>query len=165
MLVPLKTKYHSLYWDIAYAAAEQSVATRHKVGAVLVTPTGMISLGWNGMPVGLPNECESNTVFDPSTNTYRPKTNPEVIHAERNAIDKMTRQGVPTQGSVLFVTRSPCFECAKALHGLGLQQILYDEEHDCRRGIDFLISTGNFVTSRLDALNPLHVSAAPKLLM
>lgn len=165
MILPLKQKYHDLYWEIAYSAAQQSVATRHKVGAVLVTPTGMISLGWNGMPSGLTNECESTTVYDPVNNTERPKTNPEVIHAERNAIDKMTRQGVPTQGSILFVTRSPCFECAKALHGLGLEQIIYDEEHDCRKGIDLLLSTGNRIISKVQSYDPLHISAPSRLLM
>lgn len=165
MIHPLKYKYHSLYWDIAYAAAEQSVATRHKVGAVLVTPTGMISLGWNGMPSGLSNQCEDTVVYDPVLGEDRPKTNPEVIHAERNAIDKMTRQGVPTQGSFLFVTRAPCFECAKAIHGLGFAHIIYDEEHDCSRGTDFLRSTGNLVTQRLLVSNPLHISKRPQLLM
>lgn len=143
MLNPLKSKYHPLYWHMALSAAEQSVSTRHKVGAIVVTPTGMISVGWNGMPSGLNNECESTWVrCDEHPDGIRPKTNPEVIHAERNAIDKMTRQGVPTQGSILFVTRSPCFECAKALHGLGLKAIHYMEQHDCTAGLKLLKDTG-----------------------
>ncbi|WP_146945055.1 deaminase, partial [Vreelandella venusta] len=121
MIDPHKEKYHGLYWDMAFAAANQSAATRHKVGAIVVTPTGMISVGWNGMPVGMANECESDEVTEYNAimdvTLTRKKTNPEVIHAERNAIDKMTRQGVPTIGSILFVTLSPCFECCKAIHG------------------------------------------------
>jgi dCMP deaminase len=130
------------------AAAAQSVATRHKVGAIVVTPTGMISVGWNGMPAGMDNCCERSSVHtfdaDGNINGLRPKTNPEVIHAERNAIDKMTRQGVPTTGSLLFVSRAPCFECAKALHGLGLAGILYQEDHDDMRGVELLRATGNW---------------------
>jgi dCMP deaminase len=137
MIDPFKTKYHNLYWEMAHAAAEQSVARRHKVGAILVTATGMISVGWNGMPAGMDNDCEH---WDDSLGRY--KTNPEVIHAERNAIDKMTRQGISTNGSVLFVTRSPCFECAKALHGLGLAAIHFDEVHDCTRGLALLERSG-----------------------
>lgn len=137
MIDPFKPKYHDLYWKMAHAAAEQSVARRHKVGAILVTPTGMISVGWNAMPAGMDNDCE---YWDETLDRY--KTKPEVIHAERNAIDKMTRQGVPTAGSVLFVTRSPCFECAKALHGLGLKAIHYDELHDCTQGFQLLQNAG-----------------------
>ena len=165
MIQPLKHKYHQLYWDIAYAAAEQSVATRHKVGAVVVTPKGMISLGWNGMPAGLSNQCEDTVVYDPILGEDRPKTNQEVIHAERNAIDKMTRQGVPTAGAFLFITRSPCFECAKAIHGLGFAHIIYDEEHDCYEGVNLLRSTGNLVTQRMLVANPLQITDHPQLLM
>lgn len=165
MIQPLKAKYHDLYWDIAYAAAEQSVATRHKVGAVVVTTTGMISVGWNGMPSGLSNQCEDTVVYDPVLGEDRPKTNAEVIHAERNAIDKMTRQGVPTKGAYLFVTRAPCFECAKAIHGLGFGHIIYDDEHDCTQGIHLLWETGNLVTQRSLVSNPLHIPKRPSLLM
>jgi len=150
MIDPHKPKYHRLYWSMVEAAADQSVATRHKVGAVVVTPTGMISVGWNGMPAGMPNECESIWVrCDQAPTGIRAKTNPEVLHAERNAIDKMTRQGVPTQGSILFVSRAPCFECAKAIHGLGFKGIYYDEDHDDMSGIDLLQRTGNTVIKRL----------------
>ncbi|MCD1628501.1 deoxycytidylate deaminase [Marinobacter shengliensis] len=146
MIDPHKPKYHPLYWSMVEAAAAQSVATRHKVGAIVVTPTGMISVGWNGMPAGLPNKCETIPIykesFDGRGELLRYKTDPAVIHAERNAIDKMTRQGVPTAGSVLFVSRAPCFECSKALHGLGFKYILYQEDHDDMRGVDLLRATG-----------------------
>lgn len=131
MINPHKRKYHKMYWEMAYDAARQSVATRRRVGAVIVMPTGMISVGWNGMPSGLPNECEIDG-----------ETDPRVIHAERNAIDKMTRQGVPTQGSVLFTTTSPCFECAKSLSGLGLKEIHFDEVFRCSKGLELLVSMG-----------------------
>ena len=158
MINPLKAKYFDLYWKMARDAAEESACTRHQVGAVVVTPTGMISPGWNGMPAGLPNECESIPVyresFDGHGEILRYKTNPEVIHAERNAIDKMTRQGIPTAGSLLFVTRAPCFECAKAIHGLGLAGIFYEEDHDDMSGVDLLKRTGNFVCRRDKLIYP-----------
>ena len=142
-LDPHKLKYHGMYWEMVASAARQSVSLRHKVGAVLVTSTGMVSIGWNGMPPGLPNTCESTLVPDVSSPTgYRPKTNPEVLHAERNAIDKMTRQGVPAEGAVLFVTRAPCIECAKTLCTLGLKEIWYDEKHDDMRGVKLLRTMG-----------------------
>ena len=72
-----KEKYFGFYWAIAHEAAAQSVATRHKVGAVVVTLSGMISTGWNGAPSGLPNVCEDT----------KGKTLPTTLHAERNAIE------------------------------------------------------------------------------
>lgn len=143
MINPHKPKYHSLYWDMAKAAAAQSVATRHQVGAIVVTPTGMISVGWNGMPSGMVNDCERGpAVIDYENGGIRYKTSPEVIHAERNALDKMARQGVPTDGSILFVTRAPCLECAKSLSGLGLKVIYYGEQHDDMRGVEMLKQCG-----------------------
>ena len=142
MINPHRPKYFSLYWKMAYDAADESVCDRHQVGAVVVTPTGMISPGWNGMPPGFDNRCESIPFFDPEIQRARYKTNPEVIHAERNAIDKMTRQGIPTADSLLFVTRAPCFECAKAIHGLGLKTVYYAEDHDDMSGVDLLKRVG-----------------------
>lgn len=139
MIDPLKYKYHDLYWRIAYAAAEQSVATRAKVGAVVVTPSGMLSIGWNGMPPGLPNLCETIPIYE-NDQLVRMKTDPRVIHAERNAIDKMTREGVPVAGSLLFITLEPCLECAKSICSLGLKAVFYDSPHDTHDGLDLLIS-------------------------
>lgn len=140
---PQKIKYHELYWSIAEKAAQQSVANRHKVGAVFVTSSGMLSLGWNGMPSGLSNDCESTHVrCDEHPDGIRAKTNPEVIHAEQNALDKMARQGLAVEGSILFVTRAPCMECAKKLHNLGLKAIVYAESHDDMSGVELLKKVG-----------------------
>lgn len=141
MIDPHKEKYFPLYWRMVEAAAAESLSERHQVGAIVVTPTGMISVGWNGTPSGLDNCCESREIVM-EDGKARYKSKPETIHAERNAIDKMTRQGVPTSGSVLFVSRAPCFECGKALHGLGLKYILYQEDHDDMRGVELLRATG-----------------------
>jgi len=163
---PHKPKYFPMYWQVVEAAANQSVATRHKVGAVVVTASGMLSIGFNGMPSGMDNCCESTLVWDevsPGVTQQRPKTNPEVIHAERNAIDKMTREGVSTQGSILFVSRAPCFECAKAIHGLGLAGIFYEEDHDDMTGVDLLKRTGNYVCRKDKLIYLQEASGLPAL--
>jgi len=148
-----KPKHHGFYWAIAHEAAAQSVATRHKVGAVVVTLSGMISTGWNGTPAGMDNCCEKGEVIrvyneDGIYQGERRKTSPETIHAERNAIDKMTRQGVGTEGAILFITRAPCLECGKALQGLGLSTVHYDEDHDDMQGVELLRATGTMVIKR-----------------
>mgnify|MGYP005842255711 CR=1 FL=1 len=137
MINPHKMKYHDLYWEIARAAARQSISTRHQVGAVVVTTTGMLSIGWNGMPSGLRNECEDRWVTEKNGRRRR-KTDPRVIHAEQNALDKMLRQGISTEGAIIFITRAPCFECAKSMCSLGLKTVYFDEFHDCQRGLDIL---------------------------
>lgn len=144
LLDPHKEKYHHLYWEIAESAAAQSTATRRKVGAVVVTVTGMLSIGWNGTPPGFDNDCE-HVLFGKKLIT---ETKPEVIHAERNAIDKMTRQGVPTQGSILFVTCAPCFECSKAIHGLGLKEVNYADNYHDDGGLRLLEKAGVVVRKR-----------------
>lgn len=144
-----KEKYHNYYWDICDAAAKQSVCNRHKVGAVVVTPTGMISTGWNGTPPGFPNECEEWVNHPPPLQRSRTiKTLPHVIHAERNAIDKMTRTGIPLEGSILFVSRSPCIECSKSIMNLGITQVHYDELHDENTGLSLLEKMGIKVIKR-----------------
>jgi dCMP deaminase len=142
-LEPLKVKYHSFYWEIVAAAARQTTAKRHQVGSLIITPSGMLSPGWNGMPSGMTNECESTWVpQDSPLRGMRPKTNPEVIHSERNAIDKMTREGVSTKGAMLLISRAPCFECAKAIQGLGFYQVIYLEDHDDMTGVYLLNNLG-----------------------
>lgn len=140
MISPHKPKYFELYWDMVAAAARQSYAERVKVGALVVTPTGMLSPGWNGMPPGFENECEQPV--HPNHGVDEFVTKPEVIHAERNAIDKMTRQGVPIEGSLLFVTMAPCLECAKSIHGLGFAHVYYEQSYRKTCGLTFLVKAG-----------------------
>jgi dCMP deaminase len=120
-----KPKYFKLYMDLAIRCSIESVAERLKVGSVLVTSNGMISIGWNGTPSGFDNSCE----YPPAEVTGH-RTRPEVIHAERNALDKVCREGVTVKGSLLFITHAPCVECAKSIHALGIIKVFYLSEHE-----------------------------------
>jgi dCMP deaminase len=131
-LNPHAEKYHTYYMDIAIRAAQQSVAVRRKVGAVIVTNTGLMAVGWNGTPSGFDNRCETHDVI----------TKPEVIHAERNALDKLTKQGVSTQNSILFVTTAPCNECAKSIHAVGVSSVYYLVTQSNTNGLQFLHKAG-----------------------
>ncbi len=137
---PQNKKYNELYLDMAERVAKNSVAVRRKVGAVLVLPTGLIAVGWNGTPAGFDNACEwlpeDGKGFDTG------KTRPEVIHAERNALDKLTRQGVPAEGAVLFVTTAPCLECAKSLATVGIKEVHYRELQSNTDGLEFRSEAG-----------------------
>lgn len=141
MFDPHKEKYHDMYLEMAEFAASQSTSNKRKVGAVLVTQSGLLSIGYNGTPAGWnSNECEDTNVKEDGS--IEMTTYPHTIHAEMNCIDKMTRQGVPTGGSILFTTLSPCFNCALALHGLGLKAIYYRDTYKCVAGVEFLNDYG-----------------------
>lgn len=136
-------KHFSLYWKLAEDARDASIARRHQVGAVVVLPSGLISLGWNGMPSGFDNDCE---VWNEELQRY--KTRPEVIHAEINALKKLHRAGVSVTAAIVFTTRAPCLPCAVQLIDLGLRNIFYDEPHDDMRGVELLQHGRVIVRSR-----------------
>lgn len=121
-------KLHELYINISSEIAKCSYANRAKVGAVLVRGGRIISTGYNGMPTGLGNKCEL-----PSG-----QTNPQVIHAEANAILYSARMGQPTEGSTLYVTYSPCVECAKMIIQAGIIHVIYLVEYRDTGGIQLL---------------------------
>jgi dCMP deaminase len=137
---PHKEKYFAMYMQMAIKASKQSVAVRRQVGCVIVLPSGLLSLGFNGTPSGFDNNCESKW-FNTDGNTFL-KTKPEVIHAERNSLDKLSREGVSPLGSILFTTTAPCIECAKSIHAVGITTVYYLDNYSCNKGINFLEVAG-----------------------
>lgn len=134
-LQPQKEKYHKFYKEISESVAEQSCAEIRKVGAVIVLPTGLIATGWNGTPAGFPNDCEE---WDSLEEGAVRVTKPEVIHAERNALDKLTRQGMSAEGAILFVTTAPCIECAKSISTVGIREVHYRDVQSNIKGLNYL---------------------------
>ena len=121
--------------------AEHSYAKRKKVGAVVVKDDRIISIGYNGMPSGWDNNCED--VVTPSLPYLHGdgptlKTKPEVLHAESNAIAKLARSSESGNGASLFVTCSPCLECAKIIYQSGILEVFYNQEYRSDDGIEFL---------------------------
>lgn len=110
-----------------------SRARRSKVGALLEKGDNIISYGWNGTPAGDDNNCE----IELEDGTL--KTKPEVLHAESNALSKLTRHGgIGSSGSTLYVTLSPCFECSKLIKQAGIKRVVYRDAYRDTSGIDFL---------------------------
>ena len=121
--------------------AEHSYAKRRKVGAVIVKDNRIISIGYNGMPSGWDNNCED--VVTPSLPYLHGdgptlKTKPEVLHAESNAIAKLARSSESGNGASLFVTCSPCLDCAKIIYQSGILEVFYNQEYRSNDGIEFL---------------------------
>ena len=120
------------YMRMARIWAENSYCKRRQVGALLVKNKMIISDGYNGTPSGFENNCEdeNNVSF------------PYVLHAEANAITKVARSNNSSDGATLYVTASPCIECAKLIIQAGIVRVVYGEEYRIRDGIELLRQAG-----------------------
>lgn len=120
------------YLRMAKIWAENSYCKRRKVGALVVKDKMIISDGYNGTPSGFDNVCEDS----------RDLTLPYVLHAEANAITKLARSSNNSDGSTLYVTDSPCIECAKLIIQAGIKRVVYAEKYRLEDGVALLQRAG-----------------------
>ena len=132
----MKTKYKLAHMQAAHLYAELSTARRLKVGALVVKDDRIISIGYNGMPTGWDNNCE----LELEDGTI--KTKPEVLHAETNALAKLARSTESGLDADLFVTHSPCLDCAKLIYQSGIKRVYYALAYRDDSGISFLKNSG-----------------------
>ena len=116
------------YLRMAAIWAENSYCTRRKVGALIVKDKMIISDGYNGTPAGFENVCE---LEDGTTKPY-------VLHAEANAITKIARSGNSSEGATIYVTTSPCIECAKLIIQSGIKRVVFSEKYRSEDGLALL---------------------------
>jgi len=165
----MKKKFIDLYMAWADRTAQLSHAKRLQVGAVIVKDDSVISYGYNGMPAGWDNACEDK-VWDPGAGgwldpeefdikypyegwhegaqrnvRYALKTKPEVLHAESNAIAKLAKSSNSGLGATLFVTHSPCLQCAKLILQSGISSVYYNENYRDDSGLTLLEKSGIIV--------------------
>jgi dCMP deaminase len=127
--------------DIAQRTAELSYARRLHVGAIVVKDDRIISIGYNGMPAGWDNNCEDEIKW-PNGDIKFLTTKPEVLHAETNAIAKLARSNESGLGSDMFITHSPCLDCAKLIFQSGIKRVFYSEKYRDDTGTEFLKKSG-----------------------
>ena len=120
------------YLRMARIWSENSYCKRRKVGALIVKDKMIISDGYNGTPSGFPNVCED----------YDNRTFPYVLHAEANAITKVAKSNNSSDGSTLYVTDSPCIECAKLIIQAGIKRVVYSKLYRVTDGIDLMKTAG-----------------------
>lgn len=120
------------YLRMASIWAENSYCERRKVGALLVKNAMIISDGYNGTPAGFENVCEDADGL----------TKPYVLHAEANAITKVARSNNSSEGSTLYITASPCLECAKLIIQAGIRRVVFHELYRITDGLDLLQRAG-----------------------
>lgn len=125
-------KFDEKYISMAQIWAGNSYCKRRQVGALIVKDRMIISDGYNGTPSGFENVCEDENGA----------TKPYVLHAEANAISKVAKSGNSSEGSTLYVTASPCIECAKLIIQAGIKRVVYKDEYRLTDGIDLLARAG-----------------------
>lgn len=126
-----KDKQHQLdqrYLRMARIWAENSYCQRRQVGALVVKDQRIISDGYNGTPSGFEDQCEDEQGV----------THPYVLHAEANAITKLARSSNNSDGATLYVTASPCIECAKLIIQAGIKRVVYGEKYRLDDGLNLL---------------------------
>jgi dCMP deaminase len=154
----MKEKFIDAYMKTAGIFAELSTAKKLKVGAIVVKDSRIISIGYNGTPAGWDNLCEDKVYpdallgdfeqhpdefekqfpFTDENGRYQLKTKPEVMHAERNALDKLAKGTDGGNGAYMFITHAPCLECAKSIFGAGIKEVFYKSEYRTVDGVNFL---------------------------
>ena len=127
-----QTQFDLHYLEMARIWAQNSYCERRKVGALMVKNRMIISDGYNGTPRGFENVCEDENN----------QTKPYVLHAEANAITKVARSNNSSQGATLYVTASPCIECAKLIIQAGITRVVYGETYRFTDGLDLLERAG-----------------------
>ncbi len=125
-------KFDENYMRMAAIWAGNSYCKRRQVGALLVRDRMIISDGYNGTPSGFENICEDENGV----------TKPYVLHAEANAISKIAKSANSADGATLYVTASPCVECAKLIIQSGIRRVVYRDEYRLTDGIDLLRRAG-----------------------
>lgn len=125
-------KLDARYMRMARIWAENSYCVRRQVGALLVKDKMIISDGYNGTPSGFENVCEDDNNV----------TKPYVLHAEANAITKVARSSNSSEGATLYVTASPCIECAKLIIQSGITRVVYGEKYRIMDGVELLKKAG-----------------------
>ena len=120
------------YLRMARIWAENSYCERRQVGALIVRGDAIISDGYNGTPSGFENICEDENN----------KTKPYVLHAKAIACTKVAKSNNSSLGATLYVTASPCIECAKLIIQAGIRRVVYSENYRSVDGIELLQKAG-----------------------
>lgn len=169
----MKQKFIDYYMKVANLTSTLSYAKRLQVGAVIVKGNKILATGYNGMPSGWVNDCEkveymgidAGAWLDPEeiyeqwpfveddmdpdlgyARRYRLKTKDEVLHAETNAIAKVSASTESSEGATMFCTHAPCINCAKLIYQSGINNLYYRDTYRDTSGIKFLESSGVNVT-------------------
>ena len=133
--MPLQKDLDETYLKMSEIWSGLSKARRKKVGCLIVKDGAIISDGYNGTPKNFDNNCEHN----PNPDLYHKLvTKPEVLHAESNAITKLAKSTQSSDGATMYITISPCIECAKLIIQSGIKRVVFRKIYRNEEGIKLL---------------------------
>lgn len=148
-----------IYMQMAYQIAKLSYAKRRRVGCIIVKDTQIISTGYNGTPHGFENGCEETQTREIENDNHQQileekgyecdsgccskvVTKREVLHAESNALAKISKSTLSSEGADLYTTTCPCFDCAKLIIQSGIKRVFYSEDYRDMTGVELLEKAG-----------------------
>ncbi|MDR3184677.1 MAG: dCMP deaminase family protein [Prevotellaceae bacterium] len=132
MTAEKQEQFDRSYLEMAAVWGKNSYCKRRQVGAIIVKDRMIISDGYNGTPAGFENVCEDEEGL----------TKPYVLHAEANAITKVAKSNNSSEGATLYITTSPCMECAKLIIQAGITRVVYSNQYRITDGIELLRRAG-----------------------
>jgi dCMP deaminase len=132
MTAEKQKQFDRSYLEMAAVWGRNSYCKRRQVGAIIVKERMIISDGYNGTPSGFENVCEDEQGL----------TKPYVLHAEANAITKVAKSNNSSEGATLYITTSPCVECAKLIIQAGIARVVYSNQYRITDGIALLRRAG-----------------------
>jgi dCMP deaminase len=148
-----------IYMQMAYQIAKLSYAKRKRVGCIIVKDNQVISTGYNGTPHGFKNDCEEIQTREVENDNHKKVleekgyncqdgccskevTKRVVLHAESNALAKVSKSTLSSDEADMYITMSPCFDCAKLIIQSGIKKVFYSESYRDTSGIDILEEAG-----------------------
>ena len=142
--------------EIAYSVAKLSYAARRQVGCVIIKDQQIVSFGYNGTPSGFDNLCEDVVTTCKNScscgGCETSTTKQEVLHAESNALTKIAKSTLSSEGADLYTTTSPCFECAKLIIQSGITRVFYNETYRDMGGVE-LLEKANIKVIKTDVIH------------
>lgn len=157
----MNNKLKLTYRNMLELLEHNSTCSRVKVASIIVKDGRIISTGWNGVPSGFKHcedifkkdliPCESSgfkTIYkiydDEVTAEEWYKKHHEFsekyeLHAEQNSIAFAAKNNISTQGASIFITITPCSNCAKLILQSGIKKVYYKDIYDrSSEGFDLL---------------------------
>jgi dCMP deaminase len=118
-----RVSWNAYFMKIAHDVSERATCDRKHVGAVLVKDRRIVSTGYNGSMPGA-QHCDDIGHLMESDHCVR------TVHAEVNAIAQAAKNGVSTDGAVLYTNTFPCWPCFKVLVSAGVKGIVFDHKYN-----------------------------------
>ena len=130
-----RTNWENYFMNIAKEVATRSTCDRKHVGALIVRDKTILSTGYNGSIRGMPHCDDVGHLMEDEHCVA-------TIHAETNAILQAAKNGVMINGSEIFITASPCWNCFKMIANAGIRKIFYGEFYRDERIFDIAKKIG-----------------------